>query len=103
MRPLAEGVRLAREAAAKALAIDPDFAPAHGRLGLIAMAFDGDLAAAARHYEHALALEPANTDIIGNAASLAANLNRLDTAHRASTNTRTPVTRSTPPAMQTWA
>ena len=81
--PLEEGVRLAREAAAKALAIDPDFAPAHARLGWIAMTFDGDLAAAARHYEHALALEPANTDIIGNAANLAANLNRLDTAHRA--------------------
>ena len=44
------------------------------------MISDGDLAAAARHYEHALALEPANTDIIGNAASLAANLGRLDTA-----------------------
>ena len=73
-------LRLAREAAAKALAIDPDYAPAHGRLGWIAMSFDGDLAAAARHYEHALALEPANTDIIGNAADLAANLNRLDTA-----------------------
>ena len=80
MRPLAEGVRLAREAAAKALAIDPDFAPAHGGLGQIAMAFDGDLAAAARHYEHALALEPGNTDIIGGAGTVAANLNRLDTA-----------------------
>ena len=79
-RPLAEGVRLAREAAAKALAIDPDFAPAHGGLGQIAMAFDGDLAAAARHYEHALALEPGNTDIIGGAANVAASLNRLDTA-----------------------
>ena len=44
------------------------------------MTFDGDLAAAARHYEHALALEPANTDIIGGAATLAASLNRLDTA-----------------------
>ena len=103
MRPLEEGVRLAREAAAKALAIDPDYAPAHGRLGWIAMNFDADLAAAARHYEHALALDPANTDIIGNAATLAANLNRLDTAHRASTNTRPPATRSTPSAMQTWA
>ena len=41
LRPLAEGLRLAREAATKALAIDPDFAPAHGRLGWIAMTFDG--------------------------------------------------------------
>ena len=80
MRPREEGVRLAREATAKALAIDPDYAPAHARLALIAMWFDADLAAAARHYEHALALEPANTDIIGGAATLAATLNRLDTA-----------------------
>jgi tetratricopeptide (TPR) repeat protein len=43
------------------------------------MIFDGDLAAAARHYERALALEPANTDIIGNAATLASGLGRLDT------------------------
>ena len=80
MRPREEGVRLAREATAKALTIDPDYAPAHARLALIAMWFDADLAAAARHYEHALALEPANTDIIGGAATLAATLNRLDTA-----------------------
>ena len=80
MRPLAEGLRLAREAATKALAIDPDFALAHSRLGWIAMTFDGDLAAAARQFEHALALDPANPDIIGNAATLAAILNRLDTA-----------------------
>ena len=80
MRPLAEGLRLAREAAAKALAIDPDFAPVHDNLGWIAMTFDADLAAAARHYKHALALDPANTDIIGHAADLAANLGRLDTA-----------------------
>ena len=101
MRPREEGVRLAREAATKALAIDPDYAPAYAILGRIAMCFDADLAAAARHYEHALALDPANTDIIGNAAGLAANLGRLDTAI-ALNNTRTPATRSTPSAMQTW-
>ena len=83
LRPLEEGVRLAREAATKALAIDPDYAPAHGRLGWIAMTFDGDLAAAARHYEHALALEPANTDIIGDAASLAASSRPPGHGHRA--------------------
>ena len=60
-RPLEEGVRLAREAATKALTIDPDYAPAHDRLGFIAMTFDGDMATAALHYEHALALDPANS------------------------------------------
>ncbi len=79
-RPLDESVRLTRDAAGKALAIDPDFAPAHAGLGRIAMAYDGDFASAARHLEHALALEPANTDIIASAAVLLASLGRLDTA-----------------------
>ena len=79
-RPIEEGYRLAREAANKALAIDPEFAPAHAELGWIALKYDGDLAAAARHYEHALALEPTNTDIIRGAALLAMSLGRLDTA-----------------------
>ena len=78
-RPIEEGVRLVREAVGKALAIDPEFAPAHGELGRLAMSYDGDLAAAARHYEHALALAPNNTDIIQGAANLLAKLGRLDT------------------------
>ena len=80
LRPIDEGYRLARNAVEKALAIDSDYAPAHGALGWIAMTYDGDLAAAARSYEHALALEPTNIDIIGNAATLAQFLGRLDTA-----------------------
>jgi len=81
LRPVDEAHRMAREAANKALSIDPDFAPAHVELGWIAMTYDGDLAAAARHYEHALALEPTNPDIIRNTACcLAAALGRLDTA-----------------------
>jgi tetratricopeptide (TPR) repeat protein len=79
-RPIDESVRLARDAAGKALSIDPGFASAHAELGRIAMAFEGDPASAARHLEHALALEPANTDIIASAAVLAASLGRLDTA-----------------------
>ena len=80
LRPIEEGYRLAREAVDKALAIDPDYAPAYGLLGRIAMEYDGDLAAAARHLEHALALEPTNTEIIRIAAYLARSLGRLDTA-----------------------
>jgi TolB-like protein/Flp pilus assembly protein TadD len=79
-RPIDESVRLARDAAGKALSIDPGFASAHAELGRIAMAFEGDPASAARHLEHALALEPANTDIIASAAVLSASLGRLDTA-----------------------
>ena len=80
MLPLEEGFRLAREAANKALEIDPESAEAYARLGRIAMLYDGDLAAAARHLERALALDPTNLDIIGRAAILAADLGRLDEA-----------------------
>ncbi|HLF31927.1 MAG TPA: tetratricopeptide repeat protein [Xanthomonadales bacterium] len=80
LRPVAEGYPLAREMLQKALALDPNHAPAHARLGYIAMFYDNDLAGAARHIKRALALEPANLDIIGNAASLLVNLGRLDEA-----------------------
>jgi TolB-like protein len=80
LRPIEEGFQLGREAVGKALASDPDYAPAHGVLGWIAMIHDDDLATAARHFEHALMLEPTNTDTIGNAAALAMSLGRLDTA-----------------------
>ena len=80
LRPIEESYRLARDAVDKALAFDPDFAPAHAMLGRLAMTHDGDLAVAAQRYQHALALEPANTDIVRSAAMLAASLGRLDTS-----------------------
>ena len=75
--------RLAREATEKALAIDPDYAPAHARRGLIAGAIEGDLATAARHLEQALALDPANPDLIGAGVMIARRLGRLDAGDRA--------------------
>ena len=80
LRPHDEGFRLAREAVNKALAIDPEYARAHARLGYIARNYDNDLAAAARHLERALQLEPANTDVIRMASWLARSLGRLDEA-----------------------
>jgi TolB-like protein/Tfp pilus assembly protein PilF len=80
LRPIDEGNQLALEAANRALAIDPDYAPAYARLSRIASVYDKDLAAAARHLERALDLEPTNLDILGNAASLARDLGRLDEA-----------------------
>ena len=56
----------------KALAIDPDYAPAHARLGWIAMYGDNDLAGAAQHFERALALDPADLDVLRNSATLLA-------------------------------
>ena len=75
-----EGGPLAREALNKALEIEPDLATAHAELGWIAVLYDRDLAAAARHLEHALALEPANPDILTGASFLARRLGRLDQA-----------------------
>jgi TolB-like protein/Tfp pilus assembly protein PilF len=79
-RPIAEGYRLAREAANKALALEPDLASAHARLGRIAMNYDGDLAAAAQHYTQALALTSDDADIFRSASVFARSLGRLDTA-----------------------
>jgi TolB-like protein/Tfp pilus assembly protein PilF len=80
LRSNEEGYRLGLEAANKALAIDPDLAMAHARLGYIARANDSDLSTAARHYERAFALDPTNVDIIADASGLARNLGRLDQA-----------------------
>ncbi len=79
-RSIDEGYRLAREAANRALGIDPEHAEAYARLGQIEMDYDGDLAAAARHLERALALAPTNPDIVAVAALLAQGLGRPDEA-----------------------
>ena len=73
-------VRLGREATNRALAIDPEYADAHASLAWIAINFDVDPAAAVRHYQRALALDPTNPDIIVDAAVLARDLGRPDEA-----------------------
>ena len=75
---IAEGYTRTRVAAQKALAIDPDYALVHARLGWIAMVYENDLTLAARHLNRALQLDPADTDIIDNAARLLRSLGRLD-------------------------
>jgi tetratricopeptide (TPR) repeat protein len=78
--PGKEGYAQAREAAMKALAIDPDYAPAHARLGYIVMFADNDLAGAAQHFERALALDPADLDVLRAPAGLLQLLGRMDEA-----------------------
>lgn len=80
LRPFKEGYALAREAAEKALAIDPGYAMAHARLGWIAMLSENDLAAAARHYQHALQLDPVNPEILSQVSVFTQSLGRLNDA-----------------------
>ena len=70
LMPPAEGFARAREANTRALEIDPQYAPAHAGLAFIAMYGDSDFAAAAKHLEHALSLDPANGRVLGNSATL---------------------------------
>jgi TolB-like protein/Tfp pilus assembly protein PilF len=71
-----QALPLAREAIDKALGNDPGYAPAYARAALIEGAVEGDLAAAARHLEQGLALDPANLDLIGVAIKIARRLGR---------------------------
>jgi TolB-like protein/Tfp pilus assembly protein PilF len=75
-----EGYAQAREANMKALAIDPDYAPAHAQLGWTAMYDDNDLAGAAQHLKRALAVDPADLDVLNSSAALLQSLGRLDEA-----------------------
>ena len=75
-----DGFAQSREAATKALAIDPDYAPTHAQLGYIAMAADNDLAVAAQHFNRAMALDPTDLDVLCNSAALLQSLGRLDEA-----------------------
>jgi TolB-like protein/Tfp pilus assembly protein PilF len=80
LRSADEAYGLARAAAERALAIDPEYAPAIAHLGLVALSYDGDLPAAARYYQQALALAPSDTDILIDAATLLQTLGRLEEA-----------------------
>ena len=80
LRPVDEGVRLAREALVTALAADPDYVSANASLGWWEMRFGGDLSAAARRFERALSLQPPDAPLLTNAAGFAASLGRLDLA-----------------------
>jgi len=77
--PSAEGYALAREAAMRALASDPAYAPVQANLGWLAIV-DGDLLAGAQHFERALQLDPTDLKVLRNAASLLQYLGRVEQA-----------------------
>ena len=72
----------AQEAQNKALELDPRNAVAYSRLGFDQLQFYGDLSAAAKLFERALALQPGNAIVLANAASLTFTLGRMEQSVR---------------------
>jgi TolB-like protein/Tfp pilus assembly protein PilF/predicted Ser/Thr protein kinase len=78
--PLDEGYRKAREAAERALALDPNLAGAHAAMARIKRVYDWDWAGSDTFYQRALVLEPGNVLVVMGAASLATTLGRFEEA-----------------------
>ena len=85
--PVADGYRRAREAAEKALALDPQLADAHLAMGRIQRSYDWDWVAADASFRKALELEPGSAKALRHAASQARTLGRwseaIDLANKA--------------------
>ena len=78
--PVDVGFPKAREAAERALALDPNLAEAHLAMGYIKNNYDWDWVGADASLQRALALEPGNAMVIRGAATLAATLGRFEEA-----------------------
>jgi TolB-like protein/Tfp pilus assembly protein PilF len=74
--PAADGYQRAREAAEKALALDPQLADAHLAIGSIQRSYDWDWEAADASYRTALDLEPGNAEALRHAGIQAYTLGR---------------------------
>ena len=75
-----QGRPLGDEAIKNAIAHDPSYAPAYAQQALFEGLIGRDYAAAARHVEQALALDPTNVDTMGVASVIARRLGRMDLA-----------------------
>ncbi len=78
--PMEQGLALGREAIANAHQHDPANAMAYATEALFEGIIERDYAAAARHLEQALELDPTNPEIISIASAVARRLGRLDLA-----------------------
>lgn len=78
------GLAALRDAVNKALEIDPRIASAHATRGIIALTYDHDPAAAARHIERAVVLEPGNFEVLRSVVTLYRSLGRVKEAIRVS-------------------
>jgi TolB-like protein/Tfp pilus assembly protein PilF len=78
--PIAEGFGRARDAAQKALQLEPELAEAHAAMGEVHVFYDWDWKSAEQSLGRALELAPGNARILRSAAVLAGDLGRLDEA-----------------------
>ena len=78
--PVEQGFDLAREAAKRALAIEPELAEGYALLGRIQITYDLDLSGAEVSYERALELAPGSSAVLDGASVLYYKLGRLDEA-----------------------
>jgi len=76
--PPEEGARLAKEAARRALEIDPGYAWGYAVRGGIADGLENDLLSALRDYERAVELDPNDMDVLTESMNLLRNLGRYD-------------------------
>ena len=75
---VAKGLGHAREAAVRALVLEPELAEGHAQLGWIQMNHDWNWRGAEASCTKALELAPANAAVLRRAGALAANMGRLD-------------------------
>src|SRR5258708_306505 len=78
--PLKEGRRRSREAVERALALDPNLAEAHARIGQIKREADWDWTGAYASLQRALELDPGNSAVLNLAAGLAVSFGRFEEA-----------------------
>ena len=85
--PNGEGFQRAKEAAERALALDPNLAEAYSEMGWIKLNRDWNWVEADTFFRRALALDPGNSSVLSDAANMEAFLRRFDEAlnlsHRA--------------------
>jgi TolB-like protein/Flp pilus assembly protein TadD len=74
----ADGFGLARDAATRALALEPDLAEGHAGMGWVQMAHDRDWRGAEASYRRALELSPGNALVLQGLGMLSGNLGRFD-------------------------
>jgi TolB-like protein/class 3 adenylate cyclase/tetratricopeptide (TPR) repeat protein len=77
---VAEGSRKARDAAERALELEPDLAEAHRAMGWIRMYHDWNWKGADASFRRALELAPGDAQVLRGAAALAGNLGRQEEA-----------------------